>query len=30
MNQAFKEVGAAYAMNNNLRRYWTLVLARPK
>ncbi|MFH1025095.1 MAG: CAP domain-containing protein [Nitrospirota bacterium] len=30
MNPEFKEAGAAFVMNENLRRYWTLVLGRPK
>lgn len=30
MNPGFREAGAAYAKNSNLRSFWTLILARPK
>jgi uncharacterized protein YkwD len=30
MNPAFRETGSAYAMNNNLRKYWTLVFGKQK
>ena len=30
MDPKFREAGAAYAKNSNLRSFWTLVLGRPK